>query len=378
LPSSLHILISVTSDLATDQRVHRAAITLHELGHRVTLIGRRLKSSPEVTDRPYEVKRFSLIFTKGPLFYASFNIRLLIFLLGKKADLLLANDLDTLAANRLAKIIKGVPLVYDSHEYFTGVPELVSRPFVQKIWKAIEKGCMQGVNRMMTVNSSIAGMYRKEYGKDVAVVRNVPMKAAVKVTGDKKELRNSLGLPENKKLVIIQGAGINIDRGAEEAVEAMRYLDDTCLLVIGGGDVMGSLKQLVEKYNLHQKVLFRPRMPLSELMKHTTAADLGLTLDKDTNLNYRFSLPNKLFDYINAGIPVLASRLPEVEKIVRQYDIGDVIISHDPEHIANKIKSMLNNSEALARWQKNGELAAAELNWEHEKRTFISVFDGLI
>jgi glycosyltransferase involved in cell wall biosynthesis len=89
-------------------------------------------------------------------------------------------------------------------------------------------------------------------------------------------------------------------------------------------------------------------------------------------------LPNKLFDYINAGIPVLASRLPEVEKIVRQYDIGDVIISHDPEHIANKIKTMLNNSEALARWQKNGELAAAELNWEHEKRTFISVFDGLI
>jgi glycosyltransferase involved in cell wall biosynthesis len=292
---------------------------------------------------------------------------------------LLANDLDTLFANRITRIFKRVPLVYDSHEYFTGVPELTQRPIIQKIWKTIEKWCIPGVNTMMTVNDSIASMYESEYKRKVAVVRNVPMGSPVKFShSEKLTLRKSLGLPENYKLVVIQGAGINIQRGAEEAVEAMRFLDGIRLLVIGGGDVMDQLQILVSKHKLQEKVIFRPRMSLPELMKHTAAADLGLTIDKDTNLNYRFSLPNKLFDYIRAGIPVLASRLPEVEKIVSGYDIGTFIDSHDPKHIAGKISAMLGDETALVRWRKNEELAARELNWDREQEKFIAVFDGLL
>jgi glycosyltransferase involved in cell wall biosynthesis len=373
------ILISVTSDLVTDQRVHRGAATLAALGHQVTLIGRELPNSPPMSNRPYTVKRFRLWFTGGPLFYAAYNTRLLFFLLGNKADVLLANDLDTLFANRLAKAFKRIPLVYDSHEYFTGVPELTSRPFIQKTWKAIERWCLPVADKMMTVNDSIASMYENEYHKKVAVVRNVPLGGPVHFSQiEKNALRKSLGLPEDQKMVVIQGAGINIQRGAEEAVEAMQYINGVRLLVIGGGDVMDQLQQLVVRYQLQDKVIFRSRMPFPELMKHTASADLGLTIDKDTNLNYRFSLPNKLFDYIRAGIPVLASRLPEVEKIVAGYDIGAFIDNHDPKHIADRISALLRDEQALARWKKNGELAARELNWDREQEKFIAVFDGLL
>jgi len=320
-----------------------------------------------------------LWFEKGPLFYANYNIRLFFYLLVHRSDLLLANDLDTLAANRMIKSLKGIPLVYDSHEYFTGVPELENRPGVQNIWKKIESTCIKGVDKMMTVNQSIAELYQNEYQMEVAVVRNVPLGAdTFASTVDKISLRKKLGLPIDKKIVLIQGAGINIQRGAEEAVESMRYVDNTILLVIGGGDVLQELRLLVEKYQLENKVIFKPRMPFAELAQYTLSADLGLTLDKDTNLNYRFSLPNKLFDYIRAGLPVLASRLPEVENIISEYSIGSFIDSHDPKHIAQKINWMLNDVDSNAQWKKNGERAARELNWERERLRFIKVFDGLL
>lgn len=372
------ILISVTSDLVSDQRVNRAATALHEAGHNVVLIGRELPGSPPVTDRPYQVKRFRLWFTRGPLFYANYNLRLLVYLMFHKADLVLSNDLDTLAPNTIAAWFKRIPLVYDSHEYFTGVPELVGRPFVKKMWQWIEKMCLPGADRMITVNESIAELYRTEYNREVSVIRNVPAGEVWKQVHDKSSLRKELGLPADKKLVVLQGAGINIQRGAEEAVEAMRFLDDTVLLVIGGGDVMQSLKQLVEKFGLQQKVLFKDRMPFSELIKYTASADLGLTLDKNTNLNYRFSLPNKLFDYIRAGIPILASRLPEVEKIINTYLIGDFIETHQPDHIAEKIRYMLSDVSAREKWLSNLGTASAELNWSHEKNRFLEVFNGLL
>ncbi len=369
------IIVSVTSDLSTDQRVHRSCLALQGQGFNVVLVGRELPASPAMEKRPYATKRFRLLFHKGMLFYASYNLRLFFYLLFSKTDVLFANDLDTLPANYLVATTRKKLLVYDSHEYYTGVPELENRPLVRFVWKFFERWIFPRLKIIITVNNSIANLYRDEYGKLPVVIRNVPIVTAQYSTANKTVLREQLGLPVNKHLIILQGSGINIQRGAEEAVEAMRYLENTNLILLGGGDVLPALNALVKQHNLNDKIIFKPRMPYNEMMKYTAACDLGLTFDKDTNLNYRFSLPNKIFDYIQAGIPVLASRLPEVAKIITTYDIGDFIENHNPEHIAEKIKSLLGNDLLLARWGKNLHLAAKELNWESESKKFPDIIN---
>lgn len=385
LPASLRksfvsktIIISVTSDLVTDQRVHNAAMALTQKGVNVILVGRKLNRNLTLEARSYKTHRFNLWFNKGFLFYASYNLRLFLFLLFTKADILLANDLDTLAANYFVSKFKGIPLVYDNHEYYTGVPELEHRPFVRKFWKSIERFIFPKLNHIYTVNDSIAALYQKEYNKKVDVVRNIP---AIKISNekpDKEIIKKELGIESNKKIIVLQGAGINIERGAEEAVEAMKYIDTAVLLIIGGGDVMVVLKEAVQQNNLGKKVVFKDKMPYLELLNYTRSADLGLTLDKDTNLNYRFSLPNKLFDYIHANIPVLCSPVVEVKKIVEQYNIGTVIENHDPQHIAEKIKFMLADENRIAEWKKNLKAAAEELSWSNEEKKLLKVFDGLL
>ena len=111
-------------------------------------------------------------------------------------------------------------------------------------------------------------------------------------------------------------------------------------------------------------------------LKHLTRlADAGLTLDKDTNLNYRFSLPNKLFDYIHAGLPVLASDLPEVSAIINKYEIGKIVSKHEPVTIAGAMNEMMNDDRQFAHWKENVKLAANELTWENESLRLVEVIN---
>jgi glycosyltransferase involved in cell wall biosynthesis len=291
-------------------------------------------------------------------------------------DLLLGNDLDSLPANYLASKLKGRPLVYDSHEYFTEVPELVHRPTVQRFWKKIESMLVPKLQYAYTVNESIAELFRKEYNVDFKSIRNVPEPHRLPLR-DKVILRRELGLPVEKHIVILQGAGINIQRGAEEAVMAMQYMENTLLLIVGGGDVIQQLKSMVKENGLSDKVRFEGKKNPSELVLFTHSADLGLSLDKDTNLNYRFSLPNKLFDYIQAGIPVLASDLPEIKRIVERYEIGRICPDHDPVSLAKLMKEMLEDEQQCDHWKKQLPIAAEELNWDKEKKKFIEIFRNI-
>ncbi len=365
--------VSVINDLVTDQRVHKSCVALQKSGYEVILIGRKLRDSLPVSSRPYRTVRMRLIFTKGSLFYAEFNIRLFLYLFFHSCNLLLSNDLDTILPNYFISRFRKIPLIYDSHEYFTETPELINRKLVQGIWKQIEKFVLSRLNKMITVNESIALLFRQQYGIDVTVVRNIPPTLESQLN----KTKDDLGLPNDKQIIILQGSGINIDRGAEELVLAMQFLQNTLLVLIGGGDAMPVIRNIISDKQLESSVLLLPKMNYPEMMEITRLADLGFTIDKDTNLNYRFSLPNKLFDYIHAGIPVIASPLVEIKSIIDAFQIGGYIESHDPQSIAMTIQGFFDQPDLIEKWRFNLKFAAQSLCWENEEKILLAYFKSI-
>jgi glycosyltransferase involved in cell wall biosynthesis len=365
-------IVSVINDLVTDRRVHKTCMVLHGEGFDVLLVGRELQDSLSLDARPYRTYRMKLWFTKGVAFYAEFTIRLWLFLKRHEPALLVANDLDTLWPNYRVARRRRIPLIYDSHEIFCEVPELQQTPLKKKIWEGLEKRIVPKLKHCITVNRSIAGWFNKKYNSDFKVVRNIPDKIGA---GEMKS-HAELGLPLDKKIILLQGAGINIQRGAEEAIDAMQWVDDAILLIIGGGDALEKLKVRSQKPEVSEKIVFLPKMKPEALYQYTCKADIGLSLDKDTNINYRYSLPNKLFDYVNAGVPVLASALPEVQSFVDTYKVGVCIKSHEPQHIAEMMNYMLHAPEYRT-WKENTARAAAENSWENEKQVWVQLIRSI-
>jgi glycosyltransferase involved in cell wall biosynthesis len=362
----MRILVTVSNDLVTDQRVSRVCHSLVARGHQVLLIGRKLPQSPDLpANLPYATRRIRLPFHRGAAFYASLNIALFFHMLFRRCDALHANDLDTLLPAWLVATLRRKQLVYDTHEYFTGVPELQQRPRVRHVWERIEAALFPRLRHIITVNESIAELYRRQYQvPHIAVMRNIPP-AKVVVEAHSDDLAQ---LPDGVFRIILQGNGINVDRGAEEALEMMAHLPGAVLVIAGHGDVIPQLRQRAQAEPFRSRVVFFPRLPYNRLMGITAACHLGLTLDKDTNINYRFSLPNKLFDYLRAGIPVLASDLPEVRRIVETHHTGWLVPSVEPHVLAEKVQHIMAHPEAYQTLRSALPKASEALNWEHESR----------
>ncbi|MFN0032330.1 MAG: glycosyltransferase [Flavobacteriales bacterium] len=368
MQTSKHITVLVSNDLEHDQRVRKVCDTLLSLGYTITLVGRLLAQSKSF-ERPYEIKRFKLMFQRSALFYASLNLRLFFYLLFKKTDVILANDLDTLLPAYLVSKWRGKRLVYDSHEYFTEAEGLTGRSFQKNVWLLIERWIFPKLKDVYTVNESIADIYRGKYGVDVKVVRNIP----VLQPPPELKTRHDLNLPADKKIVLLQGAYIDPDRGGAELVEAMQYVEDVLLLVIGSGRDIHNLKKRTDDLRIQHKIRFMPNMSFDELRQYTAHADLGISLDKPLHLNYALSLPNKLFDYIHMGTPVLVSNLPELRKIVNQFQVGMVCTEVTSLVVADSINKALHHPE-YPNWKTNCLAAREQLNWQNEEKVLKEIY----
>lgn len=371
------VVVSVISDLVTDQRVHKVCQTLHEQGYDVLLIGARKRGSFPIAKRNYPAKRIALLFRKKFPFYAEFNIRLFIRLLFTRADIFLGNDLDVMPATYLAGRLRKKPVVYDTHEYYMAMAGLDNKPFRKKIWKGIESFIFPRLRHIYTICDSFCELYKRDYGKNLATVRNVPY-LHFRETGLYQSLLQEVEqqIPKDKKILLFQGAGINPHRGAEELVLAMKYLDPTQyhLLIVGGGDIFPLIRRMIREENLSDRITPIPKLPFEVLRSVTRKAQLGLSLDKASNINHRYGLPNKIFDYLHAGLPVLVSRLVELEKIVTRYEVGAFIENHEPAHIANCIEKIFEDPIRFNTWKKNTERVRQELNWEKESKIIVSIF----
>jgi len=361
------IYLLATSDIVTDQRVHRSAQTLVEAGHSVCVLGRRLKSTPIEFTRSYRVKLFNILFSKGVLFYLIFNLRAIGYLLFRRVDLIYANDLDTLLAGAVLSSVRQKKLIYDSHELYTELPELVHRKLKRMLWQLLERLMIPRVDAGITVSESVATELKARYGKRFAVVRNVPISKVGKVA-----------LHSNSNVIIYQGA-LNIGRGLEKLVAAMQYVENAELVIAGTGDIENHLIGLATQLGLTSRVHFTGRLEADDLFAETTGATLGVSLEEEMGLNYRYALPNKLFDYIQAGIPVLVSDMPEMVKVVEDYNVGQTIASNcSVRCLASKLSQMLRDRTKLLEYKENTTKAAIDLSWEQESLLFLSIVSKVV
>lgn len=221
-----------------------------------------------------------------------------------------------------------------------------------------------GLKHCSTVSNGVANELKNRYGVDFTVIRNLPFR---------KEL------PENTysvsaKTIIYQGA-LNLGRGLERLITALQYLNDCKLVIVGTGDLDYKLKLLSRGFSLDDRITFLGKVPLNELHSITCKATIGVSLEEDMGLSYHHALPNKLFDYIQAGLPVMVSNLPEMKGLVEKYDVGMVVDNTlNAYALAEQIKKMLDNESQLIKWHKNTLAVAEELCWENESHKLVGLF----
>jgi glycosyltransferase involved in cell wall biosynthesis len=354
------LIFTVTNDLNYDQRMQRICGSLQRAGFTVVLVGRKKKDSKPLSPQVYQQKRLPCFFEKGFLFYAEYNIRLFFFLMFAKADGLCAIDLDTIIPVYLISKLRGKKRIYDAHELFCEMKEIVTRPRIYSIWKWIEKNTVPKFKLGYTVNEPISAEFGKMYGVHYEIIRSI-----------------SLYQPLNENLkredfILYQGA-VNEGRCFETLIPAMKQVNAQ-LVVCGDGNFMQQAKELVQQYDLEKKVLFKGMIDPAALKIYTAKARIGITLfEKDSRSNY-FSLANRFFDYIHAGTPQLCVNYPAYREINNLHPVAVVINNTGEQEIATALNNLLTNE---MQWQQMHEAclqAAKLLNWQEEEKKLIAFY----
>lgn len=357
------ILVSVSNDINNDQRLHRTCSELSKTNFNVLVIGRKKKNSTPL-NKKYKTKRITMLFSRGVLFYAFFNLRLFFILLFSKKDILYANDLDTLLANYWVSRLQNKPLIFDSHELFSEVPELETRKFSKKVWRFLEDKIIPKLKHVITVSKGIKHHYKELYNIEATVVKNVPITESL-------EIEEIDGISKKQKIIWYQGS-VNVGRGLELMIDTIPFLENYTFVIAGNGDILEKLEQKVLQLELENKVKFLGKLKPLELKKLTPNATVGMSLEEDLGLNYRYAMPNKIFDYIQAEVPVIVSNLPDMSNLVHNTNVGEVLQERTPKALAELILVMEQNN-----YKKALSKAKKQLSWEVEKENLLSVVNSV-
>lgn len=363
-PPFPQILCTVTNDLTYDQRMIRICTSLTNAGYRVQLVGRKRQNSKPLTRQPFEQKRFNCWLEKGKLFYLEYNIRLLFYLLFIKYDIVCSVDLDTILPGLIISRLKRKKCIYDAHEYFTETPEVVRRPVVKRVWEWVAAFAIPRVDAAYTVGEGLATLFEKRYKKAFDVIRNMPF------------YQDAIAKPD-QNIILYQGV-LNEGRGLEQVILAMQTIENATLWLAGEGDLSTVLRKQVADLQLESKVKFLGYLPPVELQKVTLQAKIGLNLLENRGLSYYYSLANKAFDYIQAGIPSIQMNFPEYQQLNKRYETFILINDQDIDTLKNAIQELVKNPILYDELHDNCLKARQMLIWEKEEVKLSSIYKNII
>ncbi len=372
-PSAPLLLFAVTTDLGFDQRMQRICGSLAAAGYRVQLVGWQRPASPPLPPQPFAQHRLRGWFQQGKLFYLEYNLRLFFYLLSQRAAAWCAADLDTALPVWLRARLGGQPFVYDAHELFTEVPEVVARPAVQRVWRWVEGFIVPRAQLAYTVGPALARVFEQRYGRPFAVVRNVS------------RLRTAGLLPPTPTAappggyILYQGA-LNVGRGLESLLDAMPRVAGR-LVICGEGDLSAALRARAARLGLlaSGQVEFRGFVLPEALREVTRHAAVGIMLLENIGLSYYYSLANKFFDYVHAGIPQVLIDFPEYRALNDQFDVAELVADLHPATLATALNRLLRDDPA--RYQHlaaNCRRAAPQLSWQHEEQELRRLWGAVV
>ncbi|MFW6116404.1 MAG: glycosyltransferase family 4 protein [bacterium] len=376
--------MTVLNDLSHDPRVRREATTLAKAGHNVVVLGIEGPGLPQQErTRGFTIMRLPMHSSSWPSSALSLGIKFVEYFsrtvaaaTAVDADVYHAHDVDTLLVGAAAARVRKAQLLYDAHEFEAGrdwsrstVPTLF-----QRLWTLPEQIAIRRAKVVITVSDSIADKLNELY--DIGrpfVVRNIPETNRFNRFVD---LRSQVGADQNTALVLYQGK-ISRGRGIEQSVRAVRQVRGAELVLVGDGPFLEPLRQSLARRGLQHKVHLIGRVGLDEVVGYTHAAEIGVPAIQNSCLNHYYCLPNKLFEYIQAGLPVVVSDFPEMARIVKEHEVGELVDPSSPHQIAAAIKRLVNDV-SYYRTLKRNVIAASELfTWEKESNRLLRVYEEL-
>ncbi len=352
------IVMAVINDLLTDQRVDRHRRTLTEAGFDVVVLGRL-----EVPTRHH----------RGWQFYYELNRGLRRKVAEQRPDIVWANDTDTLLGCYLAAKRRRAKLVLDCHELFPEVPEIQHKPLVKWVWRTLERWLMLKCDALLTVCNSIAEYYRLQLGVSMTVVRNLRSSAPEESKSQRAEEVKSGATPTSDLRLLLYQGRVNLGRGVDWAIDALEWLPECRLVVAGDGDLLTQMKAYAATKRWADRISFTDRLTPDKLHALTPQADVGLVMLEDMGLNYHYALPNRIGDFVYAGVPMVVSDLPEMSAVVRRFGVGEVMAEPGARALAASVRRVLDKGREAYSF----DAARADMDWNKEKQVLLQTIERI-
>ena len=368
------VLFAITGDARLNSRALKQLALLSDEGYSVQAIGLGDSAGEsQIFDR-VTYRALTAPEGSGPLFFGRLHRLFSKHVAEYTARIYHASDLYVLPAQGKRAQLTSGKLVYDARERYPYVASTTNRPWVSWFWEMVERSHIRHVDAVFTVSKSIASHLAASYGISYpAVLYNAPPLQDVPRSD---LLRRQLDLPAETAIVLHQGK-IQNGRGCQLLMHAMQFVERAVLVFLGDGPLRKALATEAKRLQLSDKVFFLDPVPPMNLLETTASADIGVSLLEDTCLNHRYALPNKLFEYLMAGVPVLASDLPEMENVVAPHDVGCVVKPSNAREIAGVLQSMVDRPEARATWSQNTRSVFETFSWEKASETFRGIYRNL-
>lgn len=366
----------MTGDLFRNSRAIKQLRSLADRGWSVDVYHLDAGTTPVSLPAGVQVHAIERPEGSGPAFFRAVHRMFEENLRGRRFDLLHASDLYALPACASWAAVLKVPYTYDAREYYAHVAGTVRKPWARWWWARMERTYIRHASAVFTVSESIARALARDYRIETPdVVHNAPPAEQAPSLEPVVPLRSLVPSPERP--IVLHLGLMKAHRGGGTLVRAMSRVPDANLVFLGHGPEKEALQQLAAKKGLSDRVHFLDPVPPDRIRETIRSADLGVSMLEDTCLNHRFALPNKFFDYIHAGLPILASDLDEMRRIVERFTLGETVSAKDPDAVGRFIQSMLDRSSASP-WTPGLARAAETFSWESASQRFLDRLDAVM